>query len=107
MNKLISIEAFVPLVEEGCTIMIGGFMAVGTPVRLIDALVDEGTKNMTLICTDTATETTGIGKLVVNKQFKKITASHIGLNKETGRQLTDKETEVVLVPQGTLSLIHI
>lgn len=102
MNKQISIEEAVSKIKDGDTIMVGGFLAVGTPESLIDALVEKGVKNLTLICNDTGFMDKGVGKLVVNKQFKKIIASHIGTNRETGRQMVEGETEVVLTPQGTL-----
>lgn len=102
MNKVISLEQAVSLVKDGDVVMIGGFLGVGTPERIIDALVAKGTKDLTLICNDSGFVDKGVGKLVVNKQFKKIIASHIGTNKETGRQMIAGETEVVLVPQGTL-----
>lgn len=102
MNKQISIEEAVSKIKDGNTIMVGGFLAVGTPESLIDALVEKGVKNLTLICNDTGFMDKGVGKLVVNKQFKKIIASHIGTNRETGRQMVEGETEVVLTPQGTL-----
>lgn len=102
MNKLISLEDAVNLVRDGDTVMIGGFLAVGTPERLIDALIKKGAKDLTLICNDTGFVDRGVGKMVVAKMFKKIYASHIGTNKETGRQMLEGETEVVLVPQGTL-----
>ncbi|GAB1433195.1 CoA transferase subunit A [Spirochaetota bacterium] len=102
MNKLINIEQAINLIKDGDTIFVGGFLGVGSPHRLIDALVKRGTKNLTLICNDTGTPEVGVGKLVVNKQFRKIIASHIGTNKETGRQMLEGETEVELVPQGTL-----
>ena len=103
MAKVISIQEAISFIKDGDTVMIGGFMANGTPEQLVDALVEAGTANLTLICTDTGRPDAGSGKLVVNKQCKKIIASHIGLNKETGRQLSEGETEVVLVPQGTLA----
>ncbi len=102
MNKLINIEQAIDLIKDGDTIFVGGFLGVGSPHRLIDALVKRGTKNLILICNDTGTPEVGVGKLVVNKQFRKIIASHIGTNKETGRQMMEGETEVELVPQGTL-----
>ena len=102
MNKLISLEDAVNLVRDGDTIMIGGFLSVGTPDRLIDALIAKGTKNLTLICNDTGFVDRGVGKMVVAKMFKKILTSHIGTNKETGRQMLEGEIEVVLIPQGTL-----
>ncbi|MBS4538333.1 3-oxoacid CoA-transferase subunit A [Clostridium sp. D2Q-11] len=103
MNKLISIEEAVNHIEDGMTVMIGGFLAVGAPIRLIDALVEKGVKDLTLVVNDTAFIDTGVGKLIVNKQVKKVIASHIGTNKETGRQMNEGEIEVELVPQGTLT----
>lgn len=103
MNKLISLDEAVSYIEDGMTVMIGGFLACGTPERLIDKLVEKGVKDLTLIANDTSFVDRGIGKLVVSKQFKKVIVSHIGTNKETGRQMTEGETEVILVPQGTLA----
>ena len=102
MNKLISMEEAVNLVRDGDTVMVGGFLGVGTPERLIDALIEKGVKDLTLICNDTAFVDRGVGKMVVAKMFKKIMTSHIGTNKETGRQMLEGETEVELIPQGTL-----
>lgn len=102
MDKLISMHDAVNLVRDGDTIMVGGFLAVGTPERLIEALIEKGVKDLTLICNDTGFVDRGVGKMVVAKMFKKIYASHVGTNKETGRQLLEGETEVILVPQGTL-----
>lgn len=103
MGKLISIKEAIAKIKDGDVLMVGGFLANGTPEKLIDALVESGVKDLTLICNDTAFEDKGIGKMVVSKQFKKIIASHVGTNKETGRQMNSGETEVVLVPQGTLA----
>lgn len=103
MAKRISIEKATSFVNDGDTLMVGGFLAVGTPEKLIDALVEKGVKDLTLIANDTAFEDRGIGKMVVAKQFKKIIASHIGTNRETGRQMNEGETEVILTPQGTLA----
>ncbi len=102
MNKIISLEEAVAMVKDGDTVMVGGFLGVGTPEKLIDALVAKGTRDLTLICNDTAFIDRGVGKMVVAKSFKKIIASHIGTNKETGRQMMEGETEVELIPQGTL-----
>lgn len=103
MNKQISIEEAVAKIQDGMTVMIGGFLGVGTPERLIDALVAKGVKNLTIIANDTAFVDKGLGKLVVSKQARKVIVSHIGTNKETGRQMTAGELEVELVPQGTLA----
>jgi len=103
MHKRISLEEAIEKIEDGMTIMVGGFLGCGNPHRLIEALAAKGTKDLTLICNDTSFPEYGVGKMVVNKQFKKIIASHVGTNPETGRQMNEKETEVVLVPQGTLA----
>lgn len=102
MNKLISIEEAAGMIKDGMTIMVGGFMGVKNPFRIIDAIIEKGVKDITLIANDTAVPGVGIGKLIVNRQVKKVIASHIGTNKETGNQMTAGELEVELVPQGTL-----
>lgn len=83
--------------------MVGSFMTNGTPEKLIDALVEKGVKGLTLICNDAGFPDKGVGKMVANKQFSTIIASHIGLNREAGRQMTEGETVIDLVPQGTLA----
>ena len=96
-------------IKEGDTLMVGGFLACGSPHTIIHALKDLGTKNLTLVCNDTAGHdfksgrVTGVGYLVQTKQFKKMIVSHIGLNQETQRQMNSGETVVDLVPQGTLA----
>ena len=103
MNKIVSIEEAISHIKDGMTIMIGGFLGCGSPHRLIDALVEKGVKDLTLICNDSGFPEIGSGKLVVNRQIKKLIASHIGTNRETGNQMNAGEMEVVLVPQGTLA----
>lgn len=103
MSKVKTHAEVVSFIKDGDILMVGGFLGVGTPEGLIDALVEQGTKEMTLIANDTGFLDKGVGKLVVNRQFKRILASHIGTNPETGRQLNTKETEVICVPQGTLA----
>lgn len=103
MNKIISVNEAVDMIKDGMTIMIGGFLGVGNPYTLVDALVEKNTKDLTLIANDTSFPEIGLGKLIVNKQIKKAIVSHVGTNKETGRQMNEGETEVVLVPQGTLA----
>ncbi|ALC88569.1 hypothetical protein AM500_01245 [Bacillus sp. FJAT-18017] len=103
MSKVITTEEIPALFKDNMTIMAGGFMGVGTPERLVAGILESGVKDLTLICNDTAFVETGVGPLVVNKRFRKIIASHIGTNPETGRQMIAGETEVELVPQGTLA----
>lgn len=108
-KPILSAKEAVKNIKDGSVIMVGGFMGCGTPLSLVKALEEQGTKDMTLICNDTAIYNpdknlvTGVAPLVVNKRFKKIIASHIGTNRETGRQMTSGETDVELVPQGTLA----
>lgn len=103
MTKIITLEEAVDLIQNGDTLLIGGFLGVGSPDPIIDALAESGKKDFTLVASDTGFVDKGIGKMVVKKQFKKIYASHIGTNRETGRQMNEGETEVILVPQGTLA----
>ncbi|WP_052222521.1 CoA transferase subunit A [Clostridium homopropionicum] len=85
------------------SIMIGGFLGVGTPETLINGLIKKGVKNLTIISNDTAFPNVGVGKLIENKIAKKLLVSHIGTNPETGRQMNSGEIEVELIPQGTLA----
>lgn len=103
MGKIISLDNALDHVKDGMTIMIGGFLGCGNPHRLIDALVKKNVKDLTLICNDSGFPDIGVGKLVVNKQIKKLIASHVGTNRETGNQMNSGEMEVILVPQGTLA----
>ena len=103
MVKIISAVEAAAMVKENMAVMVGGFLGCGTPQSLVDEVLAGGTKDLTLICNDTAFPDAGVGKLIVNKQFKKIIVSHIGTNPETGRQMNAGELDVDLVPQGTLA----
>lgn len=103
MDKVTALKEAISGIRDGDTIMIGGFMANGAPEHLIDALIENDIKDITLISTDTGLVDTGSGKLISSKRVKKLFASHIGTNRETGRQMNEGETDVVLVPQGTLA----
>ena len=100
--RTVPIEQSVAMIPDGASLMIGGFMAVGTPERVIDEIVRQGKRDLTVIANDTAMPGKGIGKLVDAKLLRKAIASHIGLNPETQRQMMAGELEVELVPQGTL-----
>jgi acetate CoA/acetoacetate CoA-transferase alpha subunit len=97
--KLTDAAAMIP---NGAVLMIGGFMGVGTPRRLIDAMVRTPVANLTVIANDTAMPGVGIGKLISAGKVSRLIASHIGLNPETQARMMDGEIEVELVPQGTL-----
>jgi acetate CoA/acetoacetate CoA-transferase alpha subunit len=100
--QTISLEQSVALIPDGASLMVGGFMAVGTPERIIDEIVRQKKRDLTVIANDTATPSRGIGKLVAARLLRKAIVSHIGLNPETQRQMMAGELEVELVPQGTL-----
>lgn len=91
------------LFRDGMTIMIGGFMTNGTGEQLVDAIVESGVKDLTVICNDAGLPGKGIGKLLETRQIKKLIASHVGLNKMCGAQYSAGELELVLTPQGTLA----
>ena len=98
----ISLEQSVAMIPDGASLMIGGFMAVGTPERVVDEIVRQNKRDLTVIANDTAMPGKGIGKLVGAKLLRKAVVSHIGTNPETQRQMIAGELEVELVPQGTL-----
>ena len=100
--RTLPLDEAVAMIPDGASLMIGGFMAVGTPERLIDEIVQQGKRDLTVIANDTAAPGRGIGKLVDAKLLRKAIVSHIGLNPETQRQMMAGELEVELVPQGTL-----
>ncbi len=101
--KVISAREAAALIKNGNSVMMGGFLGCGTAHKCVDELIKLGTKNLTMIGNDTAMADYSYGKLIVNKQIKKLIATHIGTNKETGRQMSAGELEVELVPQGTLA----
>ena len=100
--RTISVQAAVELIPDGASVMIGGFMGVGTPERLVDELVRQKKRDLTVIANDNALPGTGIGKLVSAGVMRKTIASHIGLNPETQKKMLAGEMDVELVPQGTL-----
>ncbi len=108
-KPIITAEKAVGMIKEGDVVMVGGFLGCGSPPNLLDALEKKGTKNLTLVCNDTAVVnpktgvSTFVGKLVLKKQFSRMIVSHIGTNAETQRQMNAGEADVVLVPQGTLA----
>ena len=103
INKLTTPQEAAALVQDGMTLMIGGFLANGTPENIIDELVRQGKKDLTLIVNDTAYPDRGCGKLIVNSQIKKLYVSHIGTNPVTGEKLNNGTLDVEFCPQGTLA----
>lgn len=100
--KTITVEDAVALIPDGAALMIGGFMGVGTPERIVDEIVRQGKRNLTVIANDTAVPGRGIGKLVEAGLIARTVASHIGLNPETQKQMIAGKMAVDLIPQGTL-----
>jgi acetate CoA/acetoacetate CoA-transferase alpha subunit len=103
MHKAVSVTGAVEMIPDGVSLMIGGFMGVGSPHRMIAELVRQGRKNLTIIANDSGRPQFGIGLLIVAKLVRKLIASHIGTNPETQRQMIAGELEVELCPQGTLA----
>jgi len=106
-NKIMTAKEAVDGIEDGATIMVGGFMACGTPEVLIDALVEKNVKYLTIICNDAGVPGRGVGKLLLNGQIKTLIASHVGLNPEVAQRMNtdvpEDKLECILVPQGTLA----
>ncbi len=106
-NKIRTAREAVADIKDGATIMVGGFMACGTPEILVDALVEKGVKNLTIICNDAGVPGRGVGKLLSNGQIKTLIASHVGLNPEVAQRMNtdvaEDKLECILVPQGTLA----
>lgn len=102
MKGALTPAAAAEMIPDGASLMIGGFMAVGTPERMIDALVARGAKGLTVIANDTAMPGRGIGKLISAGAVARVIVSHIGLNPETQAKMIAGEIVVDLVPQGTL-----
>ena len=103
MRKAITPAEAAALVPDGASVMIGGFMAVGSPHRVIDALVARGAKGLTVIANDTGRPGLGIGKLVEAGCVARAIVSHIGTNPVTQQKMIAGEMQVDLVPQGTLA----
>lgn len=102
MKKVLKADAVGEMIPNGATVLIGGFMGVGSPHRIIHELVERGVRDLTLIANDTAIPGKGIGKLITSGAVRRAIVSHIGLNPETQRQMIEGSLEVELVPQGTL-----
>ena len=100
--KSVSAEEAVAMIPNGATVMVGGFMGVGTPERLVNELVRQNKSELALICNDAGVPGKGVGKLFDATLVSTLTASHIGLNPKAQQQMMAKQIAVDLVPQGTL-----
>jgi acetate CoA/acetoacetate CoA-transferase alpha subunit len=101
-SKIVDRELILSQLKDGMSIMFGGFMGVGTPPTIMEIIFESGVKDLTLIGNDTAVPGKGVAPLILAGRVKKVIASHIGLNPETGRRMMSGEMTVELVPQGTL-----
>ena len=102
-DKVVSIEEAVAKIENGMSIMVGGFLGNGSAAGMLDALADKGLKGLTLICNDSGFAGKGIARLIEGGCCKKLIASYIGACPKSGRRMQAGELEVELVPQGTLA----
>src|SRR3954466_9625386 len=100
--QTVPLQKSVEMIPDGASLMIGGFMGIGTSERVIDEIIRQSKRDLTVIANDTAAPGRGIGKLIDAKLVRKAIVSHIGLNPVTQRQMMARELEVDLVPQGTL-----
>ena len=102
-KRVAGAEAAIARVQDGATILLGGFGLCGIPENLIAALRNKGTKNLTLVSNNAGIDDFGIGVLLQSKQVKKMIASYVGENKTFEQLALKKEIEVELNPQGTLA----
>lgn len=102
MSKLISLQEAVSHIKSGMTIMVGGFLGVGSPNRILDEILKTDVKDLTIICNDTGFPDKGSGKLIVSRRVSSVITSHIGTNPHTGDQYHAGELKITFVPQGTL-----
>lgn len=103
MKKNISLKDAVAMIKDGSSIMVGGFLGCGAPAQIIDALVESGVKDLTIICNDTVFDGKGWSKLIENHQVKEIYATYIGGSKASIQQMNDGLLKMNLVPQGSLA----
>lgn len=103
MNKVSNLDAALDKIQDGATILMGGFGVCGIPENLIRGLVQRGTKNLTIVSNNAGVEEAGIGLLINNGQVRKMISSYIGENKALEAKVISKEIEVELTPQGTLA----
>jgi 3-oxoacid CoA-transferase subunit A len=104
INKVVStVEEALDGVQDGMTLMLGGFGLCGIPENSIAELVKKGTKNLTCISNNAGVDDFGLGLLLQKKQIKKMISSYVGENDEFERQMLSGELEVDLIPQGSLA----
>jgi acetate CoA/acetoacetate CoA-transferase alpha subunit len=100
--QAVSAEEAVAMIPNGASVMVGGFMGVGTPERLLDELVRQRRSGLSIICNDAAVPGKGVGKLFDAALVSSLIGSHIGLNPKVQQQMMANKIAVDLTPQGTL-----
>ena len=103
MKKPVSLDKAIAMMPDRAMVMVGGFMGVGSPQRLIDELVRQRRGGLTLVCNDTARPGVGVGRLIEAGLVSRLITSHIGTNPVTQQLMLDGDLQVELVPQGTLA----
>jgi len=103
MNKVYTIEDAINVVKDHDTVLMGGFLLCGYPYYLVEQLNKTTATNLTVVSSDTGTSDCPTYELMKSGRVKKVVASYIGANSETGRLYMTKEAEVELVPQGTFA----
>ncbi len=103
MKPILTADKAVENIKDGSSLMVSGFMGCGNAFTLIDALINKGSKDLTLLTSDTAFPEVGVGRLICQSRVKKLYATHIGTNPVSGQKMNSKEMDVTLVPQGTFN----
>ncbi|WP_070119626.1 CoA transferase subunit A [Bacillus marinisedimentorum] len=103
LNKTGTVKEALAYINDGCTLMYGGFGGIGNPPTIIAGILEKGVKDLILIGNDAAFPDIGIGRVVSRGMARKLIASHIGSNPIAGQLMTDGEMEVEFSPQGTLA----
>lgn len=103
MNKVVNIETVMEHIKSGCDLMVGGFLGLGAPNKIIDEIVKRRIDNLIIISSDTALPDKGVGKIFANKLCTKLYASHIGTNPCTQEGVNSGEIEIEYIPQGTFA----
>lgn len=103
MKKICTAKEAIGNIQDGMSVMVGGFLNVGTPEGLVQALVEKGAIKLTLICNDTGFSGKGIGKLQDHRQLAKVYTSYVGAHPGYSQCMESGNVEVVLTPQGTLA----
>ena len=99
--KAVPAEEAVAMIPNGASVMVGGFMGVGTPDHLLDELVRQRKSGLSIICNDAAIPGKGVGKLFDAALVSSLIGSHIGLNPKVQQQMMANKIAVDLIPQGT------